>query len=119
MSVPVIPKKCREEVINDILESIALEETAMAHVINAEGEKIQKVVACHLPEPKTFSEVLAFQASVSTLFDKLIQKQNILLEKMKILQNFKECDDEKPCHNEKLGHNECDTEPQNHRNQND
>lgn len=99
MSIPVIPNKGRKEVINDILESIALEETAMAHIINAEGEKMQKVIACNFPNPEHFSDILEFQAGVSNLFEKLIQKQNILLEKMKVLQSFnKDYKDEKPRH---------------------
>lgn len=33
------------QAITDLLESIALEETAMSHILNAEGEKLQKAIA--------------------------------------------------------------------------
>lgn len=41
MSMPVITASCtsRVQAINDLLESIALQETGLSHVINAEGEK--------------------------------------------------------------------------------
>lgn len=41
MSVPQIPDRDRDEVINDLFESIAIEELAIGHLINAEAEKIQ------------------------------------------------------------------------------
>lgn len=91
MSAPHLPERNRHQVINDILESIALEETAIAHVINAEGEKIQKVLDCHFPNPENFCQVLDFQKSVESLLEKLILKQNILLEKMRILKEFNHC----------------------------
>ncbi|MHB1393277.1 MAG: hypothetical protein ACYCYE_09405 [Clostridia bacterium] len=98
MGIPQIPHKCREEVINDILESIALEETAIAHIINAEGEKLQKLLECPFPHPISFDQILDLQKSVIEVFDKLIQKQNILLNKMKILKDFMyNSDDDNNC----------------------
>lgn len=38
-------KPCHQE-CNDIIESIALMETSLSHILNAEGEKLQKIIAC-------------------------------------------------------------------------
>ncbi len=49
MSMPVITTSpcpiSMGQAITDLIESIALEETALSHVLNAEGEKIQKVLS--------------------------------------------------------------------------
>ncbi len=42
MTVPVVPEREQPEALTDILESIALEETALAHLINSEAQKIEK-----------------------------------------------------------------------------
>ena len=49
MSMPVIqmPENpvSMPQAVTDLIESIALEETALSHILNAEGEKMQKVIA--------------------------------------------------------------------------
>ena len=49
MSMPSIARNpdpvTMHQAITDLLESIALEETAMSHILNAEGEKIQRGLA--------------------------------------------------------------------------
>ena len=39
-----VPNPGREESINQIIAAIALEEIALSHILNAEGEKIQYVL---------------------------------------------------------------------------
>lgn len=47
MGMPVITPSTttRSQAVTDLIESVALQETALSHILNAEGEKIQKVVA--------------------------------------------------------------------------
>jgi len=48
MSLPAFPDHHhtpnREEAINQIISSIAMEELALSHILNAEGEKLQYVL---------------------------------------------------------------------------
>lgn len=45
MSMPIIPRNTRCEAITDIISSVALEQAALSHILNAEGEKLQKVIS--------------------------------------------------------------------------
>lgn len=47
MGMPVITPSevTRPQAITDIIESVALEQTALSHILNAEGEKLQKIIA--------------------------------------------------------------------------
>ena len=49
MSMPVISMPCNPitmcQAVTNLIESIAVEETALRHILNAEGEKLQKAVS--------------------------------------------------------------------------
>ena len=89
MSLPQFPKTpsglTREEVINQILSSIAMEELGLSHIINAEGEKLQYVLGTLTgvsgPEP-TIEELLAVNASVQRMLQTTAQNQLFLKDKM-------------------------------------
>src|SRR5690554_2543213 len=63
----------REDVINLLLASIALEEISLAHIMNAEAEKIQEVLkAC-----KT-DELFEVNDKVDKILMKVIKKEMLL-----------------------------------------
>ena len=46
-SFPVVnPPIEREDAVNQILSSIAMEELGLSHILNAEGEKLQYILPC-------------------------------------------------------------------------
>lgn len=46
MGMPVITHSTtdRRQAITDMIESVALQQTALAHILNAEGEKLQRAI---------------------------------------------------------------------------
>lgn len=44
----------RCQAITDIIESVALEQAALSHILNAEGEKLQKIIC----SPRSTTEIL-------------------------------------------------------------
>jgi len=76
----------RDDVINQILSSIAMEELALSHVVNAEGEKIQYVLGTlegsTPPVSATVGEVLQVNQSVEKTLEVAAKKQMILTKKM-------------------------------------
>ena len=61
-----------------MMESVALEQTALSHILNAEGEKIQKAVAC----ATDLCEVLKVNDSVNKTIMHIIQLEQVLLQKL-------------------------------------
>ncbi|MEF9853830.1 MAG: hypothetical protein RSB36_07545 [Hydrogenoanaerobacterium sp.] len=63
MGMPVIKPGTitREEAVGNIIESVATEEAALAHILNAESEKIMAVVDNSSATPE---QLLAVNASV-------------------------------------------------------
>ncbi|MEG1743503.1 MAG: hypothetical protein RR246_04985 [Clostridia bacterium] len=83
MSMPVIipGTGTTAQAINDIIESVALEETALSHILNAEGEKIQAFVA--LPGV-TATQLLAVNKSVQTTVNAITNLEMVLQSKLNV-----------------------------------
>ncbi len=90
MALPVIPKKTHYEAITDTIESIALEEIGIAHILNAEAEKLQ-AVACLINSGRiTLEEAIKFQSSVERTIQTIIKMQILLEFKLDSTLEFKE-----------------------------
>ena len=88
MSQPTFPTESpmsREDAINLILTSIAMEELGLSHVINAEGEKLQYVIGT-VPgitgPPATVDDILAASNSVRDVLNSTVQNQMVLNTKL-------------------------------------
>lgn len=83
MGMPVITASAttRTQAITDIIQSIALQETALSHILNAEGEKIQKMVA--LPDV-TPEVLLATNKSVESMVNAVSRLEMILQSKLSV-----------------------------------
>ena len=68
----------------DVLESIALTEAALAHILNAEGEKLQKIISCTC-DPQT---LLAFNESVNVTLVNATCLEQVLVRKLEALKGL-------------------------------
>lgn len=106
MSMPNFPEdvldiSC-EQALNMLLGSIAMEELALSHIMNAEGEKLQYVLGtlprkpCGCATPK---EILEVNRSISDLLEKVAYNQILLKGKMReVLDAKAQCrPPEPPC----------------------
>lgn len=87
MSFPNIPNVTpsididRTDVINLLLASIAFEELGLAHIINAEAEKIQAVIGTlgtNVPPATSVAELLLINESVNATLKTVIKKEMLL-----------------------------------------
>jgi len=96
MSMPKYPPQTsppsRKQLVNDILESIALEELAVAHLINAEAEKIQAFTGPYggFPTSPTNKQINEFQSYVARILEALTEKQKILTRTMEMAKELLE-----------------------------
>lgn len=86
MSMPIIKPstvtKC--QAITDIIESVALEQTALSHILNAEGEKLQYAIAYPGITPE---ELLQFNDSVQSLINATTRLELILQSKLELFKD--------------------------------
>ena len=83
MDIPAITscKGTREQAITDLIQSIALQETALSHILNAEGEKMQTILTMPNVTPE---ELLKFNKSVNQLINSLIRLEMMFQAKLEI-----------------------------------
>lgn len=68
MGMPIITSGTgsREQAITDLIQSVALQETALSHILNAEGEKMQAIIAMSSTTPE---QMLLVNDSVNKLIN--------------------------------------------------
>ena len=77
-------RPCRQSACDDVLESIALQEAAIAHILNAEGEKLQKSTEIST----SISELLEVNASVQETLWHAASFERVLSDKLNTLQGM-------------------------------
>ncbi len=87
MGMPVITSSTtnRRQAITDIIESVALQQTALAHILNAEGEKLQRAIG---NRETSYEKILATNKSVESMVGAVTQLEMVLQSKLAL---FKDC----------------------------
>ncbi|MEG1779039.1 MAG: hypothetical protein RR263_02970 [Oscillospiraceae bacterium] len=83
MSMPVITPGTvtQSQAISDLIASVALQETGLSHILNAEGEKIQAFVAMPSVTP---AQLLAVNKSVQNTINAVTRLEMILQSKLNL-----------------------------------
>lgn len=84
MGMPVITPGDRtgEQVITDLIESIAMQERALSHILNAESEKMQTVIG--MPGV-TAQQLLQLNRSVEQMVNTATRLETILQAKVELV----------------------------------
>ena len=90
MSMPSIPDLNpdvtidRDDALNVILSSIGMEELSMAHIVNAEAEKIQFALGTleGATEPASLEDIMEVNKSANKMFRDVIKNQMLIGMKM-------------------------------------
>lgn len=87
MGMPVITPGTitREESVADIISSVAAQESAIAHILNAESEKLQAII--NMPDT-TAQDLLAANRSVKMAVDAAIQLETALKNKLSMFSDM-------------------------------
>ncbi|MEG0289878.1 MAG: hypothetical protein RR941_00575, partial [Erysipelotrichaceae bacterium] len=81
-STTVAPVSKKEQAINDLFESVALQQTGISHILNAEGEKIQN----QLSRVATIEDLLILNASIKSMVDSLTRLELMLQAKLAMFE---------------------------------
>ena len=88
MSMPIITTSpnpiSMSQAVTDLLESIAMEETALSHILNAEGEKIQKALAW---DDISLEQVMEVNSTVMDMVSTVNELEHTLRDKLEFISN--------------------------------
>ncbi|MEG1636358.1 MAG: hypothetical protein RR324_02480 [Cellulosilyticaceae bacterium] len=84
MGMPIITPSntTRCEAITDIIESVSLEQAALSHILNAEGEKLQKIIKT----ATTSEQMLASNKSVNDMVKTVSMLEMLLQSKLQLFE---------------------------------
>lgn len=87
MGMPVIKPSdiTREQSIGDIIESIAMEESSIAHILNAESEKLNLIISQPNVTPQ---QLMAANKSVKNAIDSIIRMESTLQAKLSVFESI-------------------------------
>ncbi|HZG59923.1 MAG TPA: hypothetical protein VEY68_05560 [Anoxybacillus sp.] len=79
-----------QDTLIDLMESVAREENALAHLIRAEADKIQAFVGkyCDFPTKPSNNEIIQLNRSVTQLMETIVMKEWLLLKKLEDTLEF-------------------------------
>lgn len=100
MKIPDFPKRdghTMEDTILDLMDSIAKEEKAIAHLLDSESKKIEAFVGCefNFPTTPTNQEILHFNKSIHRIVEAVLMKEWLLYKKLETVIGVKEDYDDK------------------------
>ena len=88
MSMPIITTSpnpiSMSQAVTDLLESIAMEETALSHILNAEGEKIQKALAW---DDISLEQIMEVNSTVMEMVSTVNELEHTLRDKLDFISN--------------------------------
>lgn len=84
MGMPVITpgNTTEEEAVTNIITSVALQESALSHILNAEGEKMQEIIGM---ENITGDQLLCLNKSAELMINVITRLEMILQSKLEIV----------------------------------
>ena len=74
----------RSQAITDLLTSVALQQAALSHILNAEGEKLQKLLSFEDVTPET---ILLTNRSVESMVNSISNLELVLADKLTLFQD--------------------------------